>query len=228
MKLPISMTRNEKILGWLFLGAQQLVLPVVAVIINSLLPNPLSETLLNCALFGINFLLSVLIFHRFLGVSFKLYISRPFWCLRASALGFGIYYLGSFFVSMLLSMLPMEFTNANDTTIQAMAQKHYNLIVLSTVVFAPITEELLYRGLIFGSLQRKHRVLAYLVSMVSFSLIHLVGYIGLEQPMVLFLSFFQYLPAGFALAWAYEKADSIWAPIIIHMAVNQISISFMR
>jgi membrane protease YdiL (CAAX protease family) len=38
----------------------------------------------------------------------------------------------------------------------------------------------------------------------------------------------QYLPAGLALAWAYEKADTIWAPILMHMTINQISITFMR
>ncbi len=228
MKLTISITQREKILGWLLFGAQQFILPIVVVVINELLHNPMNTTELNCAIFGITFLLSVLIFHRFLGRSFRQLVERPFWCLRAAAWGFGIYYIGTIVINIVLSMVPVEFSNANDATIQSMAQENYGLIVLSTVIFAPITEELLYRGLIFGSLHKKNRILAYAVSMTAFSLIHIVGYIGSEPATVLFLSFFQYLPAAFALAWAYEKANSIWAPILIHMAVNQISVSFMR
>ena len=44
----------------------------------------------------------------------------------------------------------------------------------------------------------------------------------------LFLSFLQYVPAGLCLAWSYEKADSIWAPILIHIAVNQMGNLAMR
>ena len=55
-----------------------------------------------------------------------------------------------------------------------------------------------------------------------------MGYFGVYTPMQLLISFLSYLPAGFCLGWAYEKADTIFAPILIHAAVNAIGIYGMR
>ena len=41
------------------------------------------------------------------------------------------------------------------------------------------------------------------------------------------MAFLQYLPAGLCLAWAYTKADTIFAPILIHAAVNAVSIGLV-
>ena len=48
------------------------------------------------------------------------------------------------------------------------------------------------------------------------------------EPLLLFLNFLQYLPAGIALCWAYEQADSIFAPILIHTAINLLAMVAMR
>ena len=34
----------------------------------------------------------------------------------------------------------------------------------------------------------------------------------------------EYIPAGIALAWAYEKADTIFAPVLMHSLINALSI----
>jgi len=91
-----------------------------------------------------------------------------------------------------------------------------------------ITEETLYRGLLFQGLQRKNRALAYLVSVSVFAWIHVMGYVGQFDWRTLLLCFVQYLPAGIILALAYEKTDTIITPILIHIAVNQIGMSAMR
>jgi len=44
----------------------------------------------------------------------------------------------------------------------------------------------------------------------------------------LFLCFLQYLPAGFALAFCYRRSGSIFAPILVHMVVNQTGMLLMR
>jgi len=38
----------------------------------------------------------------------------------------------------------------------------------------------------------------------------------------------QYLPAGIAFAWAYEKSDTILTPILMHISINQIGIAALR
>ena len=92
----------------------------------------------------------------------------------------------------------------------------------------PLTEETLFRGLIFGALQQKNRTIAYLLSVVFFAFVHVMGYFGVTSGAVLMISFVQYIPAGIVLALAYEFSGSILAPTLIHMAVNAIAILSMR
>lgn len=228
MKLSISMSRKEVIFGWLLMAGQLLILPVVAVMLNDILSAPLSDTQINIALFALEFLLATVIFRKFLKASARMALGSPFRCLRFAALGLLLYYIGSFLVGLVIGYVDSDFSNVNDSNISTLAQDNYPLIFLCTVLLVPVTEELLYRGLIFRGLQKKNRLIAYLVSAAVFSLIHVVGYMGLTSTTTLLLCFLQYLPAGLSLAWAYEKADTIWAPILMHMTVNQISISLMR
>lgn len=228
MRLSISMTRKEVRFGWLLMALQLLILPIAAVAVNSLLPVPLSNSVLNILLFIVDFILAVMIFHRFLGASARHSFENPIRTLRFAVLGLILYYIGSFLVGLLIGAVSEDFLNVNDSAIYEMTQENYALMSLCTVFLVPFTEELIYRGLIFRSLQKKNRIIAYLISAAVFSLIHIAGYVGIASGTVLLLCFLQYIPAGLALGWAYEKADSIWAPILMHMTVNQISISLMR
>ena len=101
-------------------------------------------------------------------------------------------------------------------------------MTLGTVVFVPLAEECFYRGLIFRGLYDKSPIVAYALSMVIFSLAHVVGYVTMADFGTLVLCFFQYLPAGFALAWCYRRSGCIFAPILVHMAVNQTGMLLMR
>ena len=51
----------------------------------------------------------------------------------------------------------------------------------------------------------------------------MVGFLGTVPWVDLLLNFLQYVPAGIALGWAYERADSIWAPITMHLIINAIA-----
>ena len=228
MKLSISMTPDENKMGWLFLSIQLIFLPRLLTAINALLEQPMSLALLNFLMFAINFLLAVLIFHRFLWQSLKTAIRSPIRLLRPAFLGFVFYYLADLVMRELIQAVCPDFSNLNDQSIISMTQDHYALMAIGTVILVPVVEELLYRGLIFGSLQKKSRIVAYLVSVPVFCMIHIVNFIGVYTPIQLALSFLQYVPAGICLAWAYERADSIWAPILMHTAINQIAISFSR
>ena len=92
----------------------------------------------------------------------------------------------------------------------------------------PIAEECFYRGLIFRNLYDKSPFLAYALSMILFSLAHVLAYVGMEDFGTLALCFIQYLPPAFALAWCYRRSGSIFAPILIHMVVNQTGMLLMR
>ena len=92
----------------------------------------------------------------------------------------------------------------------------------------PPVEECFFRGLIFRNLYGKSHWVAYLVSMLAFALIHILGYAGQYTPLEILMAVLQYLPAGLCLAWSYTKADTIFAPIAIHAIVNFITLTSWR
>ena len=82
--------------------------------------------------------------------------------------------------------------------------------------------------MVFGGLYNRRPVMAYVLSTVCFSAIHVVGYIGLFSWDILALCFLQYLPAGIALGWAWTQSGSILAPVAMHILINAIGILAMR
>ena len=228
MKLSISMTRLERLLGWCYMLLSVFVLPLALSLINVYLPKPMSETVLNLIYFGLNFVCVVAIFHRFLWTSLKTAAANPWRCLRFAALGFALYYLSFSILDYGIRLIDPKFSNVNDAAVSVLAQEYQTLMTLATVFLVPVAEETFYRGLLFQGLHSKNRVAAYVLSMALFSAIHIIGYVGLYDWGTLFLCFLQYLPAAFFLAWAYEKTDTIVAPILIHIAINQIGVLAMR
>lgn len=227
-KLSVSLQKREKIAGFLYLAFQFLLLAPLLTFGNALLPTPLSLSELNFVFFCVNFLATTVIFRKLLLRCGKISLKAPFRTLKWALLGFICYTLLSQAIGIIILFISPDFMNLNDASISGMVQDDFVLIGFSTVILVPVAEELLYRGLIFGSIYNKSRVLAYIVSIVVFCLIHMVGYIGLYSPINLLLSFLQYIPAGLCLGWAYAKSDSIFAPILIHITINQMGILAMR
>ena len=222
------MTRRETLFGWTYLLLSMFVLPVILLLINAFLSNPLSETEINLIYLGSNFLVVMLIFRQFFIASIMAALEKPWRCLRFAAIGFALYYLFSFGIGTIILLIQPEFSNVNDETVMDLFQEHTSLMAFTTILLVPITEELLYRGLLFQGFQRKSRLFAYCLSVLVFAGIHVMGYIGKYDLLTLALCFVQYLPAGIALAWAYEKSDTIIAPILMHITINQIGTSVMR
>lgn len=226
-KLSVTMTATEQITGLIYLVVQILLLPYVLFQGNLLLGNPLTVTQLNFVAFCIDFLCVTLIFHNFLLASVKDALTRPWGCLRAAFLGLILYWVASFLVNNFIAAVYPDFYNVNDASIAGMTRENYTLMAIGTVILVPVVEETLFRGLIFRGLYNRHPVLGYAVSALCFGALHVLGYIGRYSPVHLLLCLIQYLPAGLCLGWAYVKADSIWAPILMHITINQIGILSM-
>ncbi len=228
MKLSISMTRRETLLGSVYLLFSIFLFPVLLGLINSMLPTPLSATELNLVFFAVSFVTVVTILRRFLWESLKIAIRSPWRCLRFAGVGMLLYYVGMLLVTQIILRISPDFSNVNDNNIMDLYGEHPALMSLCTIWLVPITEESLHRGVIFQSLRQKNRLLAYVVSSAFFSIIHVMGYVGQFDWLTLILCFIQYLPAGIALAVAYEKADTIVAPMLMHITINQIATSVLR
>ena len=69
MKLSITTTRQENLLGYIYLAFSQLLLPDLIAIVTYYLGFSISLSVLNIIYFLVNFISIVAIFHRFLGKS---------------------------------------------------------------------------------------------------------------------------------------------------------------
>ena len=97
------------------------------------------------------------------------------------------------------------------------------MTLLIIIFLAPFVEEVLFRGLVFGNLKSKSRVVAYLLSCLLFALLHVWQFAIVNQDITYFLLMVQYLVPGVVLAWAYEHSGTLWASIGIHAAANALS-----
>ncbi len=227
-QLSIELSKKERNWGFAYLLIQLFLLPSVLSILNAALPHSLTETNLNVLFFTLNFIAVCCIFHRYLRLSLRMAKERLWYCLRYAFVGFLIFQAAGFLFSYVSQALRPDFFNINDQHIGQMAQQDMGLLMPATVFLVPVAEECLFRGVLFCGLHRKSRILAYAVSTLFFAMIHVMGYVGNADLGILALCYIQYLPAGLCLAWAYEKSDTIIAPILMHITINQIGFLAMR
>lgn len=227
-KLSIRTTTTEITLGWIYYVIQLLILPEVIVLCLLLLGLNASSFTLNFIYFCVNFVAFGLIFHQFLWKSLKKAWSAKKKCLKYAGLGFLIYWVLNIVIFSLIIKIYPEYANLNNEAVGSMAQDHFGAMAVATVLLVPMAEELVFRGLIFQAVFNRSRFLAYAISVSAFSVIHLIGYLGSMDLTHIVLSFIQYLPAGIALGWVYQKTDTICTPILMHTLVNLFGIFAVR
>lgn len=227
-QLPVSLTPTETRLGFAVWGLQMLVLPVALQMLLSQLAPHWGEAQQNFVYHALSFLALTAVMLRFLRQSGKAALVRPFYTLRIAFYGYVLYWVGFLAVTWTLLQFAPGFANTNDGSIALLLQENYPLTAIIVLFLAPISEELVYRGLVFGTLHSRSRLAAYCISTAVFASIHVLGYLGSQDFLQLGLCFLQYIPAGLTLAWVYDRTGTIWAPIILHMTINQTSILSLR
>ena len=223
-----NLTNQETIGGFVYLAFELIFLSGILSWINGHLQNPLNSAELNFVFYLINFIAILLIFHDFLGRGLNQLTQHPAIFCQAVILGAVAYYACYWTTTWVIRFFVPGFTNYNDQSIAAMSGSNYFLMVVGTVILVPPVEECLYRGLIFRNLYGKSRWAAYIVSILVFAIIHIIGYIGRYYAWELLIAVLQYLPAGLCLAWSYTRSDTIFAPILIHAAINFVGINRLR
>ena len=227
-QLPVPLLRREITWGIRYLLFQLVFLGAALTLLLKLLGLPANGLILDTAYFIVNLSAVVWIFRSYLWQSFSYGISHWIRLLIAATVGFTVYLAVTRGLDRMICRFMPEFYNVNDAGIAAYSRSHFLLTFLGAVVLVPLAEETLYRGLVFGALRQRSRLLAYLLSTLFFAFIHVMGYIGSYSPLVLLLCLVQYIPAGIVLAGAYEYSGTILAPVLIHTAVNAIAIFSMR
>lgn len=136
-------------------------------------------------------------------------------------------YLLSLLVSMVVSAAILFFTNQtsslNQSALETQLKSTTVMIVLLSTVFAPLMEELFFRGLIYNKLTiRFNFMTGALVSATLFGLMHVLP--SLTSGNLADIPFaLQYIVIGFFIARSYHQADSFAAPITFHFIQNTIA-----
>ena len=221
------MTSGEKIAGTILFAVYLVVLPFVTDplfrFVGRLLDTTISATVQSVIYYYVLFAVTLIVFHKFVARTSRNFADNLGVACRNMLLGLIALYGLNELVYRLSSLVISNRTNLNDTTISAQIQDAPRVTLLIIVFLAPFIEEVLFRGLVFGNLKSKSRVVAYLVSCLLFALIHVWQFAVVQQDITYFLLMVQYLVPGAVLAWAYESSGTLWASIGLHAAANALS-----
>ena len=221
----LNMSKTARILGWCYLPVHLLILPLMLNIFVSVSETELSDRTINVIYYGIGTVYILLFLRGYLRADFDTLLDHK--------LGNILCLLSGYFFDILLSyaaVIALEFivgsvVNPNEEAIDTIAQSDYSAIFGLAVFLAPVVEETLFRGVVFGTLREKSRVLAYVVSVLLFSFYHIWQYAIAYSDASLFIYMLQYIPVSFVLAWLYDRSRTIWVPIIFHMLINALAMA---
>ena len=218
--LPFTsrLTKGQAIAALVYLPVHVVLLPLAATFL--LLRGLLDETQANllCYVLGVAYMLIFL--GKFFRRDFDALCDRPWACIREVLVCYGLMLCCNFVVNGTMLLLGMG-DNPNNEALFGMAGMTFGPIAAMAVFMAPIVEESIFRAGLFGVLHRRNRTLAYVVSMAMFSLYHVWSYALMDLKNLLYL--LQYIPVSYLLCRCYERTNSIWGSIFLHMLVNGVS-----
>ncbi len=227
--LYIPMAKKEQTMGlvWLML------------MLGSTLLFPLrTSALWEFVFYGANFAAALLIFRSFLAASIQVPLTPFTTVLKFSMLGLILAQLANLLTNdLIFYFLPNHFyydatgphfVNICKTALATFASENLPLTAIAMILFVPVVEEVLYRGLVFGNLVQKNLPLAYVVSTVLYCLILIRPILGGYSADYIILSFVQYIPINLMFCWIYTRTETILTPILAHTVMNAVSIFTLR
>lgn len=219
----LSLNEQERLLGWTYLAVELLVLPTAIALLGTQFGG-FSDSVANFIYYLTNGVCCAFIFRNALRNSL-INAGNRVWTLLGAVVGGFLVLLGANqLMTSLFDALTPGFVNSNNAFVAGMVRKSPILMTVGTVILVPLAEECLFRGLLFTDLRKANRMGAYVLSVLGFCAVHVAGYVGQADPLTLILCFCQYIPAGIVLCMSCEKTESLFAPMLIHAAVNMGSV----
>ncbi len=226
-KLTISMTRGEYIAGFVFLPFYLIFNGVIIQFVLHKLGIAVTQLNVNLVYFYMNFIFSVVAFHKFLSRSLYSFLQKLFRSILGIAWGFIVYFALNLVVNLVITASVGVVDNPNNDYVSQLYSQSSKIMTIGAVLLGPLAEEALFRGVIFGFFRKKSRGFAYVMSFICFSIIHVWSYALVSPDWTILVNLIQYLPPTIALCFAYEKGDNIFCPIALHMMINASALSLM-
>lgn len=222
-----NMSLTERALGLCYLPVHILVMPLLISICSAFVLPDLSSKVLNTVYYALGTVYVLVLMRGFLRRDFDTLLDHKLINAVMLVSGYFLYAILSYAAVIGLSFLFSNGVNPNEQAVESMASTDYRALFGIAVFLAPMVEEPLFRGALFGTIREKNRVLAYVVSTLVFSLYHVWQSAAAYGDVKILIYAVQYLPSAIVLAKLYEQSRSIWLPIIFHMMVNAMSLSYM-
>ena len=222
-----GLTKLERLGGTVFFAFYLLLLPLAAGparrLGEELMGRRISGELYGAAYYYVLFAVTAILFHHLLGTSTRRFLDDPARALKTAAAGLVAYYGLCSLAARLGQVFSDRSGNLNDSAISARTGSAPHMTLLIVVFLAPFVEETLFRGLVFGGLKERSRLLAYAASCALFALAHVWQFAVANRDPAYFAVMAQYLAPGLALAWTYEHSGTLWASIGLHAGANALS-----
>ena len=217
-----QLTREEQTRGYVFFALFFLVFPVLKMGVEWFFDHffglYLSEAVSAAVYYYIMAVLTMVVFWSFLRNAGNILMRFLPENLLALITGFA----GGVILKFLFGLLPWPLEDPNPVSWAEQYAYSPAATVLIVVILVPIVEEVLFRGLLFGSLRKRNRTTAWIASVVLFAVYSVWTFaVACGDARYLILTL-QYLPMSLALTWCYDRGGSIWSPILLHAIFHAI------
>ncbi len=219
-------------------GCWALYLAGFSLLLSQLLPlfgfdlnSASGEGIFQIAGFVLDFILIVLVMRKFLWRSLAPLRQNGKRLLTTVLFGLFAYYVLMYLTAVLIYNVSLALAlapeNRNNDAVTSLLNRYPFAVAICVIFLAPVTEECLVRGVVFAPLCRRRPWLAYLVTVVLFGSLHVLPFLGQQEPILLLLSFIQYLPASLVFGWAYQRTRSVFGSLALHSLLNAVSVIVM-
>ena len=214
-----ALSKRETLLAAVGLVMHTAVLPLI--LAEALRRGLLTDEEANFAAYGVMAVYTVAVLHGFLRRDFDALADRFFYNIFEVLAGYFALMCFNLAVNSLLLVF-FELNNPNTESVNELVAEGGGMVRATVIFLSPIVEEVLFRGLLFGSVRKYSRIAAYVFSVAAFAVYHLWSFILLDAGNLIYLV--QYIPAGILLCRCYERTNTIWAPMALHALVNAVSL----
>ena len=167
-----------------------------------------------------------------IGVAMKQYLITSFKKFKADRIsvnikrvlaGVGI----AFLLSCIAGIIEMTVCSnisvpANQLNVNGYFVDYPILAVIMSVIMAPFTEEIIYRGILFRFFSKYGELCAVLVTGFLFGTMHMLSSFGNANILLFLCQWLEYFLSGILLGFIYKKYKNIWTNISIHGTWNLI------
>lgn len=126
-------------------------------------------------------------------------------------------------LNLILNSFTGQATSDNQAEINGALKNIPLVTILLSTVFAPICEEMVFRGCIYRKLRDNGYWLATIFTSLAFGFVHVSSaFVSGNYKDLLYL--ITYSALGYFLCDAYEKSGSVYTTISMHLLINLVSV----